>query len=806
MHPVVHHFLPDQALYHLKFPKNQTSNPDKKAWLATDKLPEFDMPHARSGRTEWVRINGEPARRSFLSHLGESGKKRSEKRRLLCFTASSGIGKSIALEQIAYLRTSDPVHVVIRYRFSELPLNAAHYRLCANEKSQLPNSTVKTLVDAFMRTYAGSEKAKGGGQGLMTIKERSVLLLLERKIASGHVTLIVDGMDELQDLSGGKQRATALRELLETMYTGLHCVVAGRPHAIAEDYWEELFAAEAPSGRSPTGNRLTSEWEFCLVAGFTDEQNKRYLGRKRHALLTELRSQASLTPRQLEVIRSLPRERIANLHSIACVYWEALTVSFQMDVAKREKGLLETLQKVVNEEQYIAYLSVLAYVTLESSPDLTTIKMSENVHSIHDRLKEVTSWRGISFSEFQERIQTIGKLNTSCIEFNYFRQIGEKISWKDRTVMEFFASLWLVRYSSVEQRRRAVSEIPRQGAGKIVHENRLELWAFLAGMKVLEEQEINPAQGTTSSTLEQYDDAPIEARWLELVQGLFGRFYDGKRPTHLMAIAWDNLERLRASGQSTQDARNHPTCESVMSGYLADYCSLRDSDPIASSVIAEDLESQLLAIEKPRLGWERAPIGHKSESDNPPGEVALDGPYRVCAYPVTKRLYRLFDPQHEQVHSKSIEQYCTYDRSPIIEVSWWDAKMFAIWSQSRLMTEWEWEYACRANSRDDDSGLSRYYWPNDHAGEKLKNHGWVHENSKKRTHPVGQKWPNRFQLHDMLGNVREWTQSSYPSERDFRVLRGGAFDGTRRFASVSVRFHYGPCYTDRYIGFRIART
>lgn len=791
-------FLHDQALYHLKVPADPNSDPDKKSWLATDKLPEFEPSSTATRHSKWDHLGGARARHAFLSHLGDSGKKRSETRRLLCFTSSAGIGKSIALEQIAYLRTLVPDHIVIRYHFSELPENPEHYRLVAEEKKHLPNNHCKTLVGAFLRTYNTTATPREAGPKNQSLIEQATLALLERKIVRGEVTLIIDGLDEWNDPKSGKHRATALRELLFETYPSLHCVVAGRPYAITSDYWDTLFATEDSSTRKNAEDCLTSEWEFCLVAMFTEAQCRRLLGKKRYGLLSELRSQATLTPRQLEVIRSLPRERLTQLYSIACIYWEVLTTSFRTDVAKKDKGLLETLQSVVDERQYIAYLSALAYVTIEHSQDLRTLALSELAHTIHDRLQEIASWRGISFDAFQSRIATIGKLNTSCIEFNYFQQIDENIVWKDRTVLDFFAALWLVRYSSRKQRQAAISEVPRLGGErKTLNEKRRELWAFVAGMKVVSEEEgANRQRGTTSSALEQYDSAPIDARWLELVQGLFQRFTNGKRPTQLMVVAWGNLERLRASRRSNTSVENCPTCESVMASYLADYIRLRDSDSRASVVIQEDLESQLRTIPEPSTSWKHVAVGHSLESDNAPHKVALDGPYSVCAIPVTKRLYRIFDPGHEEVFSADIDRYCENDAYPIICVSWWDAKMFSIWSHNRLMTEWEWEYFWRSNCKDHYASLSNNYWLNDTPEEMPVIETSMDDNSLLTTHHVGAT-PH---------HIWEWTDSKFTQDSAFRVLRRGSFSHDGSHSAVTFRSLVDPTSTLNYHGLRVART
>jgi formylglycine-generating enzyme required for sulfatase activity len=70
----------------------------------------------------------------------------------------------------------------------------------------------------------------------------------------------------------------------------------------------------------------------------------------------------------------------------------------------------------------------------------------------------------------------------------------------------------------------------------------------------------------------------------------------------------------------------------------------------------------------------------------------------------------------------------------------------------RLPTEAEWEYAARAGST-----AAR---PTD-----LDDQAWHAGNSSETPHKVGTKKPNAFGLHDMLGNVAEWTFDLYSDKR-----------------------------------------
>lgn len=208
------------------------------------------------------------------------------------------------------------------------------------------------------------------------------------------------------------------------------------------------------------------------------------------------------------------------------------------------------------------------------------------------------------------------------------------------------------------------------------------------------------------------------------------------------------------------------------------------------------------------------------ESEGPQHKVTIARPFAVGKYPVT------FDEWDACVavggcENEPGDEGWGRGRQPVINVSWDDAQAYVAWlskktgKRYRLLSEAEWEYAARAGT------TTRYPW-GEEAGTNRAN--FKESGSKwsgKQTAPVGSFEPNRFGLHDTIGNVFEWVQDCWndsykgaPSDGTawesgncgVRVLRGGSWNDRPVLARVAYRYRHGPAYQGSIIGFRVART
>ena len=181
-------------------------------------------------------------------------------------------------------------------------------------------------------------------------------------------------------------------------------------------------------------------------------------------------------------------------------------------------------------------------------------------------------------------------------------------------------------------------------------------------------------------------------------------------------------------------------------------------------------------------------------------------------------------------------EYALAEDQPVVCVSWNDTRAYIAWLNEqtgggwRLPSEAEWEYAARAGGEtlyhfgDDASRLCDYGNVAD-TTPFLNGLGWINraECADDTVYPtqVGSYRSNALGLHDMHGNVWEWTtdcwNNSYadaPADGNasegglcsVRVIRGGSWNSPPSILRVAYRDRDSTSGRRDNIGFRVART
>ena len=354
-----------------------------------------------------------------------------------------------------------------------------------------------------------------------------------------------------------------------------------------------------------------------------------------------------------------------------------------------------------------------------------------------------------------------------------------------------------------------------------------------------------------------------EERWEEIKATDIGdelvayieRYQDDAQSAEYITRAEARLEglearRIEAEARVAWDEAKLAGGSEAIEAFIETY----ENVPVVASLLQEARESLAVAQLTPEwvssLGmkfvvvppgqFEMGSTGELAEFDETPvTQVRINKAYYLGKYEVT---------QGEWIavmgSNPSGFEHCGMD-CPVEGVSWIDAQEFVTRLNAmeggdsyRLPTEAEWEYAARAGSRTDTyagslevvgernlPSLDRIAWYSGNSGVDYEGGrdcsdwaGKQYPSSLCGTHPVGRKAPNRYGLHDMLGNVYEWVQDWHrgyqggavddprgPMAGSKRVFRGGSYGSPPNSYRSADRGYGAPGARFRNVGFRILR-
>jgi len=224
-------------------------------------------------------------------------------------------------------------------------------------------------------------------------------------------------------------------------------------------------------------------------------------------------------------------------------------------------------------------------------------------------------------------------------------------------------------------------------------------------------------------------------------------------------------------------------------------------------------------------------------SEEPVHRVVIPEPFWMAETPVTQAQFALWTKAEGIDHKNHFEGHADH---PAENLDWRQAVGFCAWlartkaaefpkgfAIACLPTEAEWEYVCRAGAE------TEYYTGDGEAA--LAEAGWFDEEwGSGSTHPVRQKAPNDFGLHDLHGNVWEWCHDVWdealyrkradgeadpgfgqrvddyragavarPNDARLRALRGGSWCDTAFRCRSAYRGWDWPGGHFGYFGFRV---
>jgi formylglycine-generating enzyme required for sulfatase activity len=226
------------------------------------------------------------------------------------------------------------------------------------------------------------------------------------------------------------------------------------------------------------------------------------------------------------------------------------------------------------------------------------------------------------------------------------------------------------------------------------------------------------------------------------------------------------------------------------------------------------------------LAWRRIPAGSfvagctegdpRCEANERPSQpVTIPHPFELLATEVTVAQFGAW--AEASARELPRQPHWSGPAHPVVNITYDEAAAFCADAGGRLPSEVEWEYAARGGA-----SASRYTTGPTFDATAINGQGLNGRDRWVMTAPVASFASGAFGLHDMTGNVWEWTASWYgeddrwsgpavpepPRDSDafLRTVRGGSWDNTAVNQRVSRRVGLSPIGRQNlYVGIRCAR-
>jgi formylglycine-generating enzyme required for sulfatase activity len=716
----------------------------------------------------------------------------------MAVTSDAGMGKSTTVKWL-FSRFNRPGAETVAFllNVSDLPNNAE--QLFEPAQDGAPG----TLVKKFREAQGNSDCADA----------QEILLRLRDQ---GRLALVLDGLDEVNRDSPAFKTLSAL--LSDSAWDKCRIILAGRPYAL-DTLWTDLFRTDDPP-----------QWRFVLVDEFSEEEQRAYLGDhlfnavKEHA--EDILRDILTVPRVLYYLRqyvSAPE----NIRTASDVLWTAVRRMLLEGMRGGGRGGAQAaaVEGLSGHDAWLV-LSAMAYEIVIVDGNFEGVaadepfiaRVASGCRTFRERelrpgrmspfgAKDWTAW-------VTQKLKQLAALNTFLKHGFLEHGFPGLIQFRNRSLGEFFAALWMSRYCLEEDVDELWKRLP------LAHDEASQAWYWTFRFA---------AEMPKGALDEPGAEARSPRHWLAAMRAVY-RPGDGtdagtKRPTEIIYRSWKTLMEY------VEDDKLQQASE-LLNDWRGEFQRILDDRSEANSTRREwaiELTQSFAEIPAGTLEMGSPRTVQARYLDEPEGLALAIAAFGLCRYPGLNGHYRLFDPGHglkdRQYPWRHYHEISPGDRHPAVYVSWYDAWAYSQWvrwmdgnviRQCCLPFEHEWEWAAKGG----EQWFLPYWWGREFDAMRCHaQQGWV----SGATAPAP-KWENGkphlrenpYGLLDILGNVWEWCRNVYTdSVQDeshvtredggpSRAFRGGGWDGSARDCRSARRGRGSPGDRHGGLGFRLA--